>query len=1236
MLTSRIKIALISTKTTLRALFEAVEAVEREAGIDLDLDVVYHMCDSERLDFAEAASRVLRADVILIDSRGAGLPKQLDEAVNNSTAKLVVPLVGGGTSLAYLRLGNLSGEAFARRARPLDFDADRIDMKRAFKVINFVERVSRALPLGVLRDYKNYIWITKYWTFWGKRNLENLLKLILSEYFEVKVKFEEPRREVDSCLYIPEKGCCVDEVVVPKRPAVAIFLYGGMHFEQNLPVALALKGELEKLGISSLFVVGGSAESVLTQVDTLKKFTVVKGEPVVDAVVNLQLFTINGGPYGGDVEPTRRLFSSAGYLLFNGLIAYQKRYSDWRSDPRGLSPIEVLMGVALPEIDGAIEPIISATVDDTQNTDIVVLEERVRKKAARIAKWIQLRRKPNNSKRVAVIIYNYPPGEENVGAAAYLDVFESLAVLLRALADAGYYVEPKSKDDLLGLVKDLLVNSPKWRLYRESVPKLSLSEYLSYYNSLPEALKKDVEGTWGPPPGDVNVDGEGNFVVPGVVLGNVFIGVQPARGFHEDPKKLYHSKDVPPHHQYLAFYRWVRDVFKADVIVHLGTHGTLELLPGKEVGLSETCWPDVLIADVPHVYVYHITNPSEMSIAKRRGYAYAITYGTPPFTNAELYGEYSELEQLIHEYNEERDEEKREVIVSLIKEKCAKLNLKCDDLEGLHAYVYEMKKSAIPKGLHVLGKRWSDEDVLSYALYAVKRDGEVKSLVRLIVEEKGLSYDEVLSSPGRVFGGMRGREVLEDAEEMAREVIRLLMSGERPEDVAKRFFKRLRSEALETLEYVKDLCERVRRGDELGSLLKALSGVYVEPRVAGDPIRTPEVFPTGSHGYAFDPRLIPSKAAYLKGSKIAEELVKRFRERNGRYPESMSFVLWGFETAQTRGETVGMILQLLGVRLVRDRGPWSPRLEVIPPEQLGRPRIDVVVTICGFFRDMFPNLVKLLGEAVRLVAQLDEPPEVNYVRKHYLELREAFGEEVALARVFGPKPGTYGTRLPEFIESSNWSSEEELANAYLEDMGYAYTDKLHAAEAKGMLVEALKTVDLVAQVRSTTEYDIGDLDHYYEFMGGLRRTIEAISGRRVDALWIDTTGVRDSVKGAEEAVEFWARSRLLNPKWISAMLDHGYDGAREVMKRIEYLLGHAALTKAVEEWIWTEVAKTYVLNDEIREKMKRSNPWALHRIMRVLYEARERGYWRPSERLLEEIEKVFVEVDGLLEEMSSS
>jgi cobaltochelatase CobN len=1222
------RFVLISTKTSLKTLFDAIESVEKEAGVKIDLDIIY-TCDLYKLNPNEISTKILNADVLLIDVRES-IPSYVEEAIVNSKAKIVVPLVGGTTVIAYLKLGNLSGDTIAKRQKPLDFDADRIDVVKVFKILNVIERVSKTIPVGVLRDYRNYIWLSRYWTYWGRHNLENLFKLILSEYFGINIKFEEPKKEIDSCLLIPGEGC-VDKVVEPAKPAVAIFLYGGMHFEQCLPVAMALKKEFEALGINTLLVIGGSAENLPTQLETLKKFTTINGKPLVDAIINLQWFVINGGPYGGDVEPTRRLFLNSGYLLFNGLIAYMRRYSDWKSDPRGLSPIEVLTGVALPEMDGAIEPIISATIDDTKNTDIVVLEERVRKKATRVAKWIQLRYKPNKEKRIAIVIYNYPPGEENVGSAAYLDVFASLEVLLKAFKDAGYSVEVRSKDELVSLVKDLLVNSPKWGLHRRDSIKLPLSKYLEYYSSLQKELREGVERVWGSPPGNINVGDEGSFIIPGVVLGNVFIGVQPPRGFHEDPKKLYHSKDLPPHHQYIAFYHWIRDVFKADAVIHLGTHGTLELLPGKEVGLSESCWPDVLIADLPHVYVYHVTNPSEMSIAKRRSYAYVVTYGTPPFTNADLYGEYSELEQFVREYEEERDAEKKSVLLKLIKEKCDKLHIRFTSVEELHNYLYELKKSAIPKGLHVLGETWSDEDIASYILFVVKRDGEVKALTRLVVEEQGLSYDEVVASPSRVFNGVKGSKILEDAERLAKEMIMLVIRGEEPKSIAKKFFKKLRGDAVETLEFVRDLYSRIRRSNEVEAVLKALSGLYIEPRVAGDPVRTPEVFPTGSHGYAFDPRLVPSKAAYIKGSRIAEELVKEFRERYGRYPETMSFVLWGFETAQTRGETIGMVLQLLGVRLVRDRGPWSPRLEVIPLDQLGRPRIDVAITICGFFRDMFPNLVQLLSQAVKLVAQLNEPLEMNYVRKHYLKLKDSFGEELALARVFGPKPGTYGTRLPEFVESSVWSSEEELASIYLEDMGYAYTDKLHGAEAKKPLVEVLKSVDLVAQVRSTTEYDIGDLDHYYEFMGGLRRAVEMLTGRRVDALWVDTTGVRDSIKSAEEAVEFWARARLLNPKWINAMLEHGYDGARAIMNRIEYLLGHAALTKAVAEWIWTEVANTYVLNAEVREKMKRANPWAFHRVIEVLYEAHKRGYWKPPEELLEEIEHIRLEVEQKLE-----
>jgi len=1224
-----IKITLISTKTSLRTLYEAIKNVEEDVRCKIDLDVIY-VNDLEKINIEEVTTKILKTDVLLLDVRGS-VPEVLENAIKNSTAQLIIPLIGGSILLSYLKMGGLTGEAIAKRMRPLDFDADRLDMKKIFKAIDLVEKISRKMPLGFLRDYRNWIWLTRYWSFWGRRNLENMFRLILSEYLRIKTFYEEPIKEIDNCLYILDKNYCTNNMVVHEKPAVAIFLYGGMHFEQDLPVAMSLKEEFEKLGLRVLLIVGGSAESILTQLDTLKRFIIFRDKPAVDAVVNLQWFTINGGPYGGDVEPTRDLFIKTGCLLFNGLIGYMRRYSDWINDPRGLSPIEILTGVALPEIDGALEPIISAVVDDTKYSEIIVLKERVKKKSIRITRWIQLRYKSNKDKKVAIVIYNYPPGEENVGSAAYLDVFESLSLMLKTLGEAGYIVEYVSKEKLVERIKDLLVNSPRWRQYGDDIIRLSLEEYLRYYNTLPKKVKEDVEKIWGPPPGEINVDNKKDLVIPGLILGNVFIGVQPSRGFHDDPKKLYHSKDLPPHHQYIAFYHWIRDIFKADLIIHLGTHGTLELLPGKEVGLTENCWPDILIGDVPHVYIYHVTNPSEMTIAKRRGYAYIITHGTPPFTNADLYGEYSELEQYVSEYMEETDDEKKKMIYSLINERCVKLNLDCKDLNKLHNYLYELKKTVIPKGLHVLGRRWSDEEIIDYIFYTVKKDGEVKALTRLLIEEQGLNYDLIASDPSKKISDMEGRKIIERAEKIGKEIIRLLISGADIKDLVKKFFVRSRDEAFRTLEYIKDLYERIRKSDELSSLIKVLNGEYIEPRVAGDPIRTPEIFPTGSHGYAFDPRLIPSKSAYMRGARLAEQILRRYIEKYGRYPETISFVLWGFETAQTRGETIGMILQLLGVRLIRDKGPWNPRLEIISLEELGRPRIDVVITICGFFRDMFPNLISLLDKAVKLVARLDEPLDKNYIRKHYLRYKDKIEDRIALARIFGPKPGVYGTRLPEFIETSEWSSEKDLVDIYLQDIGYVYTDDLHGFEARDFLLEMLKNVDLVGQIRSSSEYDIGDLDHYYEFLGGLKRTIELLSEKKIETLWIDTTGDKESIKDVKEAIDLWVRARLLNPKWINSMLDHGYDGAREIMKRIEYVLGHTVLTKAVDEWIWNEIVKSYVLNQEIRERFMRHNPWALHKIIERIYEAYRRGYWRADEKMLREIEIIRLEIERSLE-----
>jgi cobaltochelatase CobN len=433
-----------------------------------------------------------------------------------------------------------------------------------------------------------------------------------------------------------------------------------------------------------------------------------------------------------------------------------------------------------------------------------------------------------------------------------------------------------------------------------------------------------------------------------------------------------------------------------------------------------------------------------------------------------------------------------------------------------------------------------------------------------------------------------------------------------------------RRQAEKIARYVEDLYRRIKGSDEIGGLLKVLDAGYLEPRVAGDPLRTPEAFPTGSHGYAFDPRLIPSMSAYQRGVMIARETLERYRRRYGRYPETVAVVLWGFETAGTRGETIGQILEYIGVKLER-KGPWNWDLKPIPLNELGHPRIDVVVTICGIFRDTFPHLIELLSRAFKLVANLNEPPEVNYVRKHYLEAKEA-GSALAAARIFGPKPGAYNTRLTEMIETSSWSTEDELAVTYISDMGYAYTDATHGVEAKELFSKLLSKVDMVTQIRYSHEYDIVDLDHYYEFLGGLSKAVERVRGSRPETLWVDTTLEKPKVKDVGEAITEALYTRLLNPRWINAMLSHGYDGAREIAERVEYLLGLAATTGAVPDWAWSRIADRYIRDDRIRNTIARENREALLEIARRLLEAARRGYWGASRRELEEIEDLISKI----------
>jgi len=1201
--------------------------------LELNARVLYtHELDEAPEKLSELEECAVDSDIVLIDVRGgtSGFLKVLPDLLKRSRASVVVPLVGGTAAMHLLRLGRASGGRFG--GVEYNFDAAYIDMSTVWRIMDFVEAAGKVLPLRGFRDWRNYVLLTKYWAYHGVRNLKNMLKLILREYFSVgHAGYEEPVVEVpELSIYDPDLSFFTSVEDYAKaseldlsRPTIVILLHGGMHFEQSRTVAEELRRRFRELGFNALLIVGGSSRNLSKQVEALEKLCFIEGRPFVDAIINLQWFQINGGPFGGPVEPTWSVLSRINAPLFNGLIMYMREVSKWEKDPRGVSPIEVLTAVVLPEIDGAIEPIPTAGLDDSRTKEIKVIDDRVSKRVSRTANWVKLRRLPNSEKMVAIIIYNYPPGEHNVGSAAYLDVFASLEALLKRLADEGFKVEPLSKDQLRALAGKYLVNSPRTYEYPPDVITLPVSDYLRYFNTLPQELRDAVVKMWGLPPGNINVV-DGGFVIPGLALGNVFIGVQPSRGAHEEPDKLYHSKDLPPHHQYIAFYYWIRRVFRADIVIHLGTHGTLEFMPGKEVGLSSKCWPDVLIGDLPNVYIYHVTNPSEMSIAKRRGYAYVVTHGTPPFTKSDLYGDYVELEELVAEYMDIEDPERKRILESLIKEKCRKLHIELKSVEELHDKLFELKRSIIPKGLHVLGSKWSEDEVVEYIAFVLRYDREVKSLHRLLAEARGLNYDELLEKPSAVIRGMRSSQILEEIEFEVEDLVRRLIRGEDVRLLLKKYPGSTRKEIEEVLNYAKDLYTRIMASDELGSVIRALQGEYIRPRVAGDPIRTPEVLPTGSHGYAFDPRLIPSKAAYLRGAKVAEEVLRRYKEKYRRYPETIGVVLWGFETAGTRGETVGQILQLLGVRLVRNKGPWSWDLEVIPLEELGRPRIDVVVTICGIFRDMFPHLVTMIDRAVKLVAQLDESPEMNYVRKHYLELRERFGD-AAIARIFGPKDGAYATRITDIVEASAWRSEDELAEVYIEDLGYVYGENINAAPSKELFRALLAKVDMVTQIRYAHEYEIVDLDHYYEFLGGLMSAVRKVRRSKVDGLWIDTTTEMARYRSVAEAIDHAVRTRILNPKWIEAMLRHGYDGAREIVKRLRNIVGLAATTGEAPSWVFDEVARSYILNEEVRRRLMHENRWAYDEMLRILYEAYERGYWRPEKEVIGEVKRLLTE-----------
>lgn len=1250
-----VKMSMVTNASSLSTLPAVLQEIRQEYGDFLDLKVYpVHEIDEGNVKEEIVFQDLRESSVLMIDIRSNSRSLEIvKEVCAEDQEKTVIPLLGGSPQVMRLtRLGNFSMDKMPSREGKKA--AGDIEYRKIQKMTAIIEKMGKFLPFGAIKHARNWVLAVKYWSNSGKDNLKNLLLFVSKEYGGAKVSFDPPREIPEYGIYHPVWEKLFDSyeeyrsyaLQGSQGPVVGILYYGGVHYDSSAVGARALIRELEKRGMRVLPVI----TTGVLNLDPVREIFLAGGEKRIDALVSLIWFRLNGGPMGGDPAQTAELINRLNVPFFTPSTMYSREIYKWQESPTGVSPIETLATITFPELDGAIEPIPIFGLEDLEGEGDIPLKTtleisgRAEKIAGRVAKRLNLSLLPNSQKKVALIMYNYPPGEDNLGGGAYLDTFASLENILRSMQQQGYRVEVPPEGLKNAFLERGLVNSGSWFSPEKAActaPGMSLQEYLEHFKGIPGRLQGDMIRTWGPPPGDIMTWKE-RFIFPGIRLGNVFLGLQPSRGIHEDQGKTYHDKALSPHHQYLAFYRYLEKEFGAHALVHVGTHGTLEFLPGKEVGLSGECYPDLFLGDMPHFYLYHVTNPSEAMIAKRRSYGTLVNYPSPSFTTSSLYGQFLHLEDLLGEYREHLsagDLARSGRVRESIREAAEELNLDPGEPEELHRELSAMKRSVIPQGLHVFGKNFSPEETVNLLTYMSRLDrSSAPSLLRLLAEARGLSYQQCLrGEEGRLW-----EEQEERVQEFWQQIVPLLENGGLSPEVRKELGQKYSLEpgSLDlVLDYYQGVFENIQKSDGINSLLKALKGEFTLPNIAGDPLRTPEVFPTGCNSYQFDPRLIPTDTAFRRGKEIAENTLQAFYSENGRFPQTVGVVLWGFETAKTRGETVGQILSYLGMKLVHGRG-WYPEVEVIPLEELKRPRIDVNVTICGFFRDLFPNLVKVLDDCFRLAAYLEEPEEQNFVKKNTVEMMNSLkeeGEEESLARklagsrLFGPRPGEYGTNLTSLIETSNWQQEKELSNSYRQCMGHVYGLNIHGEKAEKVFKNLLSRTELVSQVRDTNEYEISDLDHYYEFFGGLSAAVEQSSGKKPQMLITDTTGELVCTTSVSRALKRGINTRLLNPRWIQGLLKHDYHGAQKVSDRVENLIGFAA-TVGVESKTFSRVASELLFNREVFQALKENNPFAAREMARRLMEAVNRGYWQATEEELEQLRELFLEIEGELEE----
>ncbi len=967
----------------------------------------------------------------------------------------------------------------------------------------------------------------------------------------------------------------------------------------------------------------------------------------------------------------------------------------WDVGLQGLTPRDMAMNVALPEVDGRIiTRAVSFKTLQTRNhdleTDVIVYEpvsDRIEFVAQLAANWVKLRQKPPQQRRIGLILANYPNTNGRLANGVGLDTPASCVEILKALKLASYEVEniPADGDELIQRLTSGVTNDPEGRDWKPLQQSLSMEEYQEYFSTLPETVQQGITKRWG------LGNSQSPIPISGIKFGNVFVGIQPSRGYDIDPSFNHHAPDLEPTHDYLAFYYWVRESFGSDAIIHVGKHGNLEWLPGKSVALSDTCYPEVAFGAMPHLYPFIVNDPGEGSQAKRRAQAVIIDHLTPPMTRADLYGALQQVENLIDEYYEAEslDPNRMPAIRNRIQELVIKENLYKDlgiteekdiinfetlILNSLDGYLCELKEAQIRDGLHIFGQTPQGTQLrdLIVAIARVPNRHSI-GITRALAQEWCLDIDplttdlstpftpsQTLSAPLhlsiRLESCRTHGDIVELLEEQAADLVEQIINSQ----------STIPSPQSPVLNWItlKLLPALEKTKEEITNLLRGLDGKYVPSAASGAPTRGhPEVLPTGKNFYAVDIRAIPTETAWDIGRKAAETLIETYTQKHGEYPKTLGLSVWGTATMRTGGDDIAEALALLGVRPMWDGAARRVvDFEILPVSILGRPRVDVTLRISGFFRDAFPNLIDLFSQAVAAVANLDEPAENNPLAVAVQKETELWtdqglsletAKERSLYRVFGSQPGAYGAGLQGLIASQNWQTDQDLAQAYINSSSYAYSSKqgtgnreqgtesnntvtshLSPVTSPEVFQQRLKEMQIVLQNQDNREHDILDSDDYYQFQGGLTAAVRSLQGKNPETYFGDNSNTsQPKVRYLKEEITRVYRSRVVNPKWIAGVMRHGYKGAFEMAATVDFLFAYDATAQCVEDHIYQGVVQAYLEEPVVCEFIQAKNPWALRDIAERLLEAHQRGLWQDvNSKTLDNLRNLVHQAEAAIEE----